>query len=722
MIDTRNNILNPYVSILQIDKEQLIFSLCGKIKRIKGNFTILNDLRGAFGEVPDEIIQKLLLSNVLIPSGTTKPTLTRRVLIFGEGRLASACQMIFSNQGSQVEVRPFEHFLKRNDAIPNEITAGLQYLFCPGEATVSDLLEVNRRCLSLGSLFNYFFFDGTSLVIGPMVTLQSPCLECLFTWQYKSVLDNTELGLSQADLGAIQAAYPYESSEMAPVLRSADLISSQMLNAAALIDEENSLVRQQWKISTMPELEYSKTKFEGISRCNACHGRLVKTYYSDRELFLSEADSGFALHEVPTVHSENGYRFLDASKAKELIDSALGKAGTYSILELRNGGLDDVLPTYVSTLTTEDKVIKGFGKGISRQQAYLSAGFETIERLCSQPRANLPMLNASWRDVKDTSLNVREKIGTVYFNRHVDTFSEDAKIDWVWGNSIISQRPLLIPASMVFIGPSRFSGRFYVPSTGGIAAGTSFEDALLQGLLELIEHDAWMIWQANATDCPSLAPDSIENQEALRIIKGFKDNGYKVIIRYLATDLGIPVFKVWLVQPNSVEVFAAQGLGCHLNRDVALLRALTEAKVGMPQKIYKKAGNTKFMSRGNRDILDSRHSLFYLHHFVKTDMCDSPYTLRFDSIQDLSTNDILGDIEIIKRALRDKIEGIEIAVVNLSDEYLAIPVVRVVATGLQQLSQPTQSVQERLFSVPSKLYGPAYRKSYNELFNGRFQF
>lgn len=190
----------------------------------------------------------------------------------------------------------------------------------------------------------------------------------------------------------------------------------------------------------------------------------------------------------------------------------------------------------------------------------------------------------------------------------------------------------------------------------------------------------------------------------------------------MATDVGIPVFRVWLVQPDSIEVFASHGLGCHLNKYLALKRAVTEAKLAMPQTLYTKEPNTRHMSRGNREILNSKHSLFYLYHFTQTDLAARGESLSMSQVPDMTTGTVAGDTTKALRLLAERIPGLQAVGVNLTNPDLGIPVVRVIASGLQPLSHPLQAVQERLFTVPCAMGMRDTRLTYRELFNGRYPF
>lgn len=280
--------------------------------------------------------------------------------------------------------------------------------------------------------------------------------------------------------------------------------------AAAVDGGSNALAGCQTHIPLHPRPDASTTRFAHNAGCPACHGGFGPLFHDSPETFPASASGGFTREDVPTCRLDNGHRALDSRAARGLVESAIDRMGaTMQVRELRTGLLDDVIPSSRAELSTPGKTgVLGTGKGVDKNQAYLSAAFEAVERLCSEPRGNVPLLRAPRNAVRDRTLDVQRRIGTVLFYRNNEPFAESTPVDWVWGQCLYTGQPILVPASMVYVGLPKFAGKFYNASTGGIAAGTLIEDAVLQGLMETSEHDAWMIWQANGIACPEIRKSS----------------------------------------------------------------------------------------------------------------------------------------------------------------------------------------------------------------------
>jgi hypothetical protein len=111
----------------------------------------------------------------------------------------------------------------------------------------------------------------------------------------------------------------------------------------------------------------------------------------------------------------------------------------------------------------------------------------------------------------------------------------------------------------------------------GIAAGCSLEDAVLQGLLEAVEHDAWFSAWRSGAHCPRLDLDDVRDPVAARLIDLFRSAGLDVLARDLTNDLRIPTFEVTLRSRLTLAHHQVPGFGAHLDPSIALGRALTEA-------------------------------------------------------------------------------------------------------------------------------------------------
>ena len=119
--------------------------------------------------------------------------------------------------------------------------------------------------------------------------------------------------------------------------------------------------------------------------------------------------------------------------------------------------------------------------------------------------------------------------------------------------------------------PEPRCGRF---NPNGHAAGGCLEEAVLQGLLELVERDAVAIWWYNRLRRPGLAPEAIGDPYLNTLAEGLAAQGWSSWLLDLTTDLAVPCFAA-LARATSDGRWAI-GFGCHFEVGIAAERAMTE--------------------------------------------------------------------------------------------------------------------------------------------------
>jgi ribosomal protein S12 methylthiotransferase accessory factor len=133
-----------------------------------------------------------------------------------------------------------------------------------------------------------------------------------------------------------------------------------------------------------------------------------------------------------------------------------------------------------------------------------------------------------------------------------------------------------IPAELIYYPAPDVGQSLFGSSTNGLASGNSVLEATIQALLELIERDVWSFeFVRNASRLVETA--SLTN-EVREIVERAEQNGLQLKVRTISNDYGIPFFAAFVFDLNnpSRKTFNG-GWACDLDRDRALLRAVTEA-------------------------------------------------------------------------------------------------------------------------------------------------
>jgi ribosomal protein S12 methylthiotransferase accessory factor len=258
-------------------------------------------------------------------------------------------------------------------------------------------------------------------------------------------------------------------------------------------------------------------------------------------------------------------------------------------------GLDRIgIPTYSAIVPrSNDRISVYTGKGIARMDAKVGALMEAIERQTAL-RAEPPMIVGSFEELQRdcTVLDPRETTDNL-----LPDYSETHKYAWVLGQELISGCEVLVPArSAGYFWENLLPGPFVrFSSTNGLAAGNIREEAICQGLCELIERDAWTLadmgahrlpWVLRQMTDPETGGDGEDDFELFQTLELddepalelFHRAGLQPVMHDITSDIGIPTIHV-AVADVAFQGFPMVhgGLGTHPDARVALRRALTEA-------------------------------------------------------------------------------------------------------------------------------------------------
>jgi ribosomal protein S12 methylthiotransferase accessory factor len=135
----------------------------------------------------------------------------------------------------------------------------------------------------------------------------------------------------------------------------------------------------------------------------------------------------------------------------------------------------------------------------------------------------------------------------------------------------------LLPADLVWV-PNFSDPRIpsiYGRSTTGLASGNSLDEATLHALLEVLERDAIAMNRARDASV-RLAEDSMPPPfDALAT--EWRQLGIDLIVRFVPNEFSLPCFEAVLHEAGSFNVNLSGGMGLHLDRGIALARAICEA-------------------------------------------------------------------------------------------------------------------------------------------------
>ena len=288
--------------------------------------------------------------------------------------------------------------------------------------------------------------------------------------------------------------------------------------------------------------------------------------------------------------------------------------------------------------------------------------------------------------------------------QHVTTpFDEEEVMDWTPLWSLTERRHKLLPTAMCYFGAN---GPASVRSnSNGCAAGSSLEDAVLQGLLELVERDAVAIWWYNRTPMPGMDLDAFHDPwiDELRAVHA--GLGREVWLLDVTSDLGVPAMVAVSRRTNGPREDIMFGCGAHLDPRIAARRALTELNQCMPM-VCEPVDLSVFdvdMRRWMETTCLADHPW----------LAPDPAVLPHDPFHHGYTHrrDLTDDIRAIQETVEAK--GMELLVLDQTRPDIGLPVVRVVVPGLRHFW--SRFAQGRLYDVPVQLGRLAQPRRYVEL-------
>ena len=221
------------------------------------------------------------------------------------------------------------------------------------------------------------------------------------------------------------------------------------------------------------------------------------------------------------------------------------------------------------------------GKGLTLEAAKTSGVMESIETYCAE-NILLPLHYASQRQIsRKHRIPDFAKLSRVAGSG----LTLDTRLFWIEGREVSSEASCLVPLELVradFTVPYLSGTGHFVMSTNGLASGNSYSEAVLHGLCEVIERDAMTLANLNLRGQKSLRVnlDTVDNPVAKDLIAQLTARSALVAAWNITTDISVAAFKCQIMDDDNGGATAnllAEGYGCHPNRSVALLRAITEA-------------------------------------------------------------------------------------------------------------------------------------------------
>jgi ribosomal protein S12 methylthiotransferase accessory factor len=376
-------------------------------------------------------------------------------------------------------------------------------------------------------------------------------------------------------------------------------------------------------------------------------------------------------------YSHGTHRAADPADTLNRISPFLPKARITRIADVT--GLDTVgIPTTLALRPNAPTMACASGKGLTLDAAIVSGAMEAIE-LHAAETANLPVIQRTYNDLA-ASYNVVPYQLLPKSKRSV--LSRDWPFRWVLGWDIVNDCETAVPLASVEMSRSRALlsdlGAFMMGSNG-LASGNTLLEAIAAGLYEVVERDAvacstaaWATGSPTAlvnvdnAHCPPLLREVLDRCIAAEVLVAIYD---------CTVDTHIPTYIAYVCNLVDEGLGLYRGYGAHLDGEVAMLRAVTEAL----------QGRLNFIAGSRDDIFRAA--------FWRNQRAQSSYFAESVRLAEKDGNRVLPrvtragacfeeDVHCVLNCL--KAAGLnQVIVIELTPDECPVSVVRVVVPGLE---------------------------------------
>lgn len=368
------------------------------------------------------------------------------------------------------------------------------------------------------------------------------------------------------------------------------------------------------------------------------------------------------------------------------------------------------------------------GAGLNRSSARSAAIGESLERYCLSYIDQNKLIFSSHKDIIKKNYNAVDLNKFAIFSDKQYSIKDfmfkkptlDSKMNWIQGYSVIDKALVLVPACMIYIpyphpGNTNFlhllntdEDRYASAVSTGTSCASSIKEAVLKGIYEVIERDAFVITWLNKLPVPLM---NISSGKTISKIfsKIFAPSKLKFYIFDISTDISIPVMCAFIIDELNEDLAVSVGASANLNPEKAALKALIEAAQG---RIYLKSTKSKIKKRYSEDYrnvntFDDHVMLFSKRESIKNldFLTNNSSTKNFSEFNEITEdNDVESSLQICKDKIKSS--GMDIIATDLTTidvREFGLYVCKILIPGMQELNGDHNYIRfggNRLYKVP----------------------
>jgi len=395
------------------------------------------------------------------------------------------------------------------------------------------------------------------------------------------------------------------------------------------------------------------------------------------------------------VYTENGNRAVLASQTLRRLKRVASLAGITRVAEisqLTRGAFPVFQSSRPSILLScsAGQNTGAQGKGLTRNQAKISCLMETFEGVCMEPRDET-LIRGSYRFLRRQHAILPPSL----FARQHGAIKPSLGEPFVWTTALLlgADAVVLVPAEAVYFPfqPRDYETRpVFCSTSNGVAAGSTYLEAAIHALYELIERHYYALWEAGRLRGEAFLSEELDSVPAMNQLRKSIDGEFDIEILGLQLPgiKNLPMVVCWLLRQEGAWLY---GSGCGPTLDMATQRAVSEAVQAWS---VVESGTREDLSEAETISLASSKQFPRVRRLTR-----SAY---LQNAPERSFEDLHHEFRFLKDWLR-RAGFPSIAIANLTRHGLDVPVVRAIVPGLQAsrrfgLNSTTASVNAERFS------------------------
>ncbi|MDR2967830.1 MAG: YcaO-related McrA-glycine thioamidation protein [Methanobacteriaceae archaeon] len=402
--------------------------------------------------------------------------------------------------------------------------------------------------------------------------------------------------------------------------------------------------------------------------------------------------------DIPIHYFSGTHRAIEPSKTIANYENKLKIVGITRITEITH--LDRVgIPVYSAIRpTAQDGGVSIYaGKGVKKEQAKASAMMEGFERYSAEKQDidNEKSIITTFNNLKNSSIINPKDLTLPNETKNLDF--DTVEIEWTLATDIATEKEYYVPSNAIFHPYiPKNSTPLFKGNTNGLASGNVLEEAVLHGILEVIERDAWSIFELTKKNKKQIDTKSIKNPLINDLLNKFKKEAIDIKLMDLTADVNIPTIAATaddtILKDPALLTF---GVGTHLNPEIAIMRALTEVAQSRATQIHGAREDTvraDFMRKAGYKRMKRINN----HYFS-----EEKEQVKIEDIENKATDSLKKDIEIAVSELKNFSLN-KILFTDLTREELGVNVVRVIIPGTETYSVDPDRIGNRWIEFDNK--------------------